>query len=358
MYDYVVVGAGMAGAVFAREVKDRGFKVLVIDQADTVGGTCASKEVEGIHVHLHGPHVFHTNDLRLWKYIHRFADFMTFNLRMKSMSRGKLYSFPINLMTLNQLWGVKTPDEARKRLESECVPVESPRNLEEWTLSKMGKELYERFIYGYTRKQWGREPKDLPAFIIRRIPLRFSFNDNHFFDPFQGQPVGGYTKMFERILDGIEVRLQTDYFKDRGSFDRLGQQVVYTGRIDRFFDYCFGALDFRTLRFENQRVEGDFQGCPVVTYPDSDIPFTRITEHKHFEMLEVGHSITSREFAEEGTRESHPYYPINDERNNKLAQRYLELPTKTVFLGRAARYQYIDMDQAIAQALATVARVV
>jgi UDP-galactopyranose mutase len=356
MYDYVVVGAGMAGSVFAREMADRGRKVLVIDQADTVGGTCASKEIEGIHVHLHGPHVFHTNDLRLWKYVHRFADFMTFNLRMKSMLRDRLYSFPINLMTLYQLWGVRTPDEARRRLESERVKIESPRNLEEWALSHMGRELYESFIYGYTVKQWGRDPKALPAAILRRIPLRFSFNDNHFFDPYQGQPVGGYTRMFERILDGIEVRLGVDYLNDKSSFDKLGQ-VVYTGRIDRFFDYCFGVLDFRTVRFETERREGDFQGCPVVTYPDRKVPFTRITEHKHFEMLDIGHTFISREFAEEGTRESPPYYPVNDEKNSALVRKYLEIPSKAIFLGRAARYQYLDMDQAIAQALATVERV-
>lgn len=356
MYDFVVVGAGMAGAVFAREMADRGRKVLVIDQADTVGGACATKEIEGIHVHLHGPHVFHTKDIRIWKYIHRFADFMTFNLRMKSVSRGKLYSFPINLMTLYQLWGVRTPEEARKRLESEQVKIESPRNLEEWALSRMGKELYELFIHGYTVKQWGRDPKTLPAEILRRVPLRFSFNDNHFFDPYQGQPVGGYTQMFERILDGIEVRLGVDYLNDKSGFDKLGQ-VVYTGRIDRFFDYRFGVLDFRTVRFETERREGDFQGCPVVTYPDIDVPFTRITEHKHFEMLDIGHTVISREFAEEGTRESHPYYPVNDEKNSALAKKYLEIPAKAMFLGRAARYQYIDMDQAIAQALATAARI-
>lgn len=352
-YDFVVVGAGMAGAAFAREMTDRGRKVLVIDRADTVGGACASKEMDGIHVHLHGPHVFHTNDLYLWKYAHRFANFMTFNLRMKSMSRGSLYSFPINLMTLGQLWGVVTPEQARKRIEAEREQIENPRNLEEWALSQMGRELYERFIYGYTVKQWGRDPKDLPALIIRRIPLRLNFNDNHFFDPYQGQPVGGYTRMFERILEGVEVRLGTDYFDDKPGFDRLGQ-VVYTGRVDRFFDYRFGALDFRTIRFELERHEGDFQGCPVVTHPDLTTPFTRITEHKHFEMLEIGHTFISREFAEEGTLESHPYYPINDEKNNALARKYLGLPTKAVFLGRAARYQYLDMDQAIAQALKLV----
>jgi UDP-galactopyranose mutase len=356
MYDFVVVGAGMAGAVFAREMADRGKKVLVLDKADTIGGTCASKEIEGIHVHLHGPHVFHTSDLRIWKYIHRFADFMTFNLRMKSMSRGKLYSFPVNLMTLYQLWGVRTPEEAKRKLESECVKIENPRNLEEWALSQMGRELYETFFYGYTVKQWGRDPKTLPAAIIRRIPLRVNYNDNHFFTPYQGQPVGGYTRMFEKILEGIEVRLGVDYFDDAASFQKLGR-VVYTGRIDRFFDYHFGALDFRTVRFENERHEGDFQGCPVVTYPDLDVPFTRITEHKHFEMLEIGHTFISREFSEEATQKSHPYYPVIDEKNSALVRRYLEIPTKTIFLGRAARYQYLDMDQAIAQALATVERV-
>jgi UDP-galactopyranose mutase len=354
-YDFVVVGAGMAGAVFAREMTDRGRKVLVLDSADTVGGACASTEREGIHVHLHGPHVFHTSDLRIWKYIHRFADFMTFNLRMKSMSRGKLYSFPVNLMTLNQLWGVVTPEQARARLDREREKIENPRNLEEWALSQMGRELYEMFFYGYTIKQWGRDPKDLPSLIIRRIPLRFNFNDNHFFTPYQGQPVGGYSRMFEKILEGIEVRLGVDYIHHKSEFDKLGQ-VVYTGRLDRFFDYCFGTLDFRTVRFEIERHAGDFQGCPVVTYPDIAIKHTRITEHKHFEMLDVGHTFISREFAEEATRESPPYYPINDEKNNSLAKKYLDTPTKAIFLGRAARYQYLDMDQAIAQALSLVAR--
>ncbi len=350
-YDFVVVGAGMAGATFAREATDRGKRVLVIDSAGTVGGMCASAETEGIHVHLHGPHVFHTNDVRIWRHAHRFADFNTFNLRMKSMSRGRLFSFPINLMTLHQLWGVKTPDEARRRLEAERVPCVSPANLEEWALSSMGRELYERFFLGYTVKQWGRDPKDLPALIVRRIPVRLNFNDNHFFDAFQGQPVGGYTRMFERMLDGIEVRLGTDYFEDRGTFDRIGR-VVYTGRLDRFFGYRFGELHFRTLRFENSRLDGDFQGCPVVAYPDPDVPFTRITEHKHFEMLDVVHTVISREFSEEATRDSVPHYPVNDRRNDSLVRRYLEIPTEAIFIGRAARYQYLDMDQAMAQALA------
>jgi UDP-galactopyranose mutase len=354
-YDFVVVGAGMAGAAFAREMADRGRKVLVIDKADTVGGACASTEVEGIHVHLHGPHVFHTNDLRIWKYIHRFADFMTFNLRLKSMSGGRLYSMPVNLMTLNQLWGIRTPEEAKLRLDRERIPFEKPANLEEWALSQLGPDLYERFIRGYTLKQWGRDPRALPALILRRLPLRLNFNDNHFFDRFQGQPIGGYTRMFKRMLGGIEVRLGTDYFDDRDAFDRLGQ-VVYTGRIDRFFGYRFGDLHFRTLRFEHSRIEGDFQGCPVVAYPDPEVPFTRVTEHKHFEMLDVGHSVISREYAEEGTRDSQPYYPVNDERNDALARRYLEIPTKTIFLGRTARYQYLDMDQAIAQALSLAER--
>jgi UDP-galactopyranose mutase len=350
-YDFVVVGAGMAGAVFAREATDHGKKVLIIDKAPIPGGACASRKIAGIDVHLHGPHVFHTQNRGIWRYVHRFADFLPLILRMKSMSRGRIYSFPINLMTLNQLWGVQTPSEAERLLELKCARIENPSNLEEWALANLGEELYERFIYGYTLKQWGRNPSTLPACILRRIPVRLNFNDNHFVDAYQGVPIDGYSEFFESLLEGIEVRLGVDYFQDRERFDRMGQ-IVYTGRLDQFFDYRFGELPFRTVRFETQDLEGDYQGCPVVTYPDLNVSFTRITEHKHFGLVVNPRTIISREFSEEGTRDSYPHYPINDAANTALAERYLRTPTSALFIGRAARYQYLDMDQAIAQAIA------
>jgi len=349
-YDFVVVGAGLAGAVFAREVADHGKKVLVLDKAEVPGGACSSRSMSGIDVHLHGPHVFHTQSLKLWKYVHRFAEFLPLNLRMKSMSQGQIYSFPINLMTLRQLWGVQTPAEAKTLLDSKCARIAHPKNLEEWALANLGEELYERFIYGYTLKQWGRDPKTLPACILRRIPIRLTFNDNHFADAFQGVPMDGYAAFFHALLDGIEVQLDVDYFGDRTRIDRMGQ-LVYTGRIDQFYDYRCGELPFRTVRFETQELTGDFQGCPVVTYPDLEVSFTRITEHKHLGLTQSKNTIISREFSEEGTKDSYPHYPINDTANTALAEQYLGLRTTAYFLGRAARYQYLDMDQTIAQSL-------
>jgi len=352
-YDYVIVGAGFFGATCAHELSRRGCKVLVLDRRDHIGGNCYTECVEGIPVHKHGAHIFHTNDERIWRYVNRFANFRQYCHRVKVSSEGRLLSFPINLMTLHQLWRVKTPEEAEKRLAEERVPCENPRNLEEWCLSAIGRELYQTFIEGYTAKQWGRPPRELPASIVRRIPVRLSMDDSYFDDRFVGIPEEGYTPIFGRMLDGIEVRTGCDFFEDRKAFERLGR-VIFTGKIDEYFDYRFGELEYRSLRFEEELVDGDFQGCAVVNYTDADVPHTRIIEHKHLYGIYSPKSVITREFPDSYEIGKEPYYPIAGEKGKALYERYKELPAETIFGGRCGRYVYWDMHQAIGAALTLV----
>ncbi len=357
-YDYLVVGAGVFGAVFAREMTNAGKKCLVIDQNSHIGGHCYTKEVDGIVIHQYGPHIFHTEDLKIWEYVHQYCAFTPFCHRVKVNYRNQIFSFPINLMTLYQLWGVKTPEEASQRLEAAKIPNTSPQNLEEWVLSQVGKEIYDIFIQGYTSKQWGRSPRELPAFIIKRLPIRLNFNDTYYNDPYQGIPVGGYTRLFENLLYGIELHLNENYFDKKEFWDQQASKVVFTGRIDHYYNYRHGELEYRTLRFENERLEiPDFQGTAVVNYTDIDIPFTRITEYKHFENKNLPYTIISKEFPDEWDKNKIPYYPVNTPENNARYALYLEESKRNpniIFGGRLAEFKYYDMHQVIASALSRV----
>lgn len=350
-YDFVIVGAGLFGATLARELVDRGKKVLVVDKAPYVGGACYTEEVEGVVVHRFGPHVFHTNDLRIWAYVQRFAEFRQFMVRTKAIHQGRIYSLPFNLMTFHQLWGVRTPGEAERKLKEVRFRIENPTTIEEWALSQFGEEITAKFIREYTRKQWGRDACDLPAAILKRLPFRLTFDDNYFDDRYQGIPVGGYTPFFLRLLEGIEVRLGCDYLENRDELDCLGQ-VIYSGRVDALFEYRFGDLEFRTCRFGTQVMDGDFQGNPVIHYVGAEQPFTRVIEHKHFEKPTAPRSPVTWEYPGECGREGQPFYPINDAGNQELYERYAALPSRVILGGRLGKYRYIDMHQVIAQAWA------
>jgi UDP-galactopyranose mutase len=355
MYDYLIVGSGLYGSVFAHEANKAGKTCLVLEKKEHIGGNIYTKNVGGIHVHEYGPHIFHTSSKKIWDYVNQFATFNNFVNRPKVDYKGKLYSFPINLLTLYQLWGVKTPEEAIEKLLASKVKINNPQNLEEWCLNEIGTELYETFIKGYTQKQWKTDPKELPTFIIKRIPIRTNFDDNYYFDTYQGIPIGGYTQIIEKMLSGIEVKLNTDYLADKETWDKVAKKVLYTGPIDAYFNYQFGDLDYRTTSFEHEMVPiKDYQGNALINYTDVNVPYTRIIEHKHFDPVNVPHTLITREYPEDWKRGLTPYYPINNEKNTKIYNQYKEL-TKTLpnvlFGGRLAEYKYYDMHQVIAAAL-------
>jgi UDP-galactopyranose mutase len=355
MYDYLIVGSGLYGSVFAHEANKAGKTCLVLEKKEHIGGNIYTRNVGGIHVHEYGPHIFHTSSKKIWDYVNQFATFNNFVNRPKVDYKGKVYSFPINLLTLYQLWGVKTPEEAIEKLLASKVKIDNPQNLEEWCLNEIGTELYETFIKGYTQKQWKTDPKELPTFIIKRIPIRTNFDDNYYFDTYQGIPVGGYTQIIEKMLSGIEVKLNTDYLANKESWDKVAKKVLYTGPIDAYFNYQFGDLDYRTTSFEHEMVPiKDYQGNALINYTDVNVPYTRIIEHKHFDPVNVPHTLITREYPEDWKRGLTPYYPINNEKNTKIYNQYREL-TKTLpnvlFGGRLAEYKYYDMHQVIAAAL-------
>ena len=359
-YDYLIVGCGIYGATFAQQATEHGYKCLLIDKRNHIGGNCYTDKKDDIDIHKYGPHIFHTNSDKIWSYVNRFASFNNFINRPKVSYNNKIYSFPINLMTLYQLWGVTTPSQAIDKLNQVRIPHNDPKNLEDWVLSQVGEEIYRTFIYGYTKKQWGTEPKNLPSFIIKRLPIRLSFDDNYYFDKYQGIPINGYTSMISNMIDGIECRLNIDYFSNRSYYDDMAHRVVYTGPIDRFFDYEFGNLEYRTLSFETTKLNiPDYQGNAIINLTDHNIPHTRIVEHKHFNIAKTKDlSVTyiTKEFSETWTNLSDPYYPINNEVNNNRYTQYAELAKKTseikyIFGGRLAEYQYYDMHQVIASAL-------
>ncbi len=355
MYDYLIIGAGIYGSVFANELTKVGKKVLVIDKREHIGGNCYTKNIDGINVHKYGPHIFHTSDKRVWDYVNNLVPFNHFSYRPKIKYKDKIYSLPINMMSLYQVYGVKTPEEAQRKLDEVKVQNEKPNNLEEWILSQVGPELYEIFVKGYTTKQWGRDPKELPSSIIRRLPIRLTFDDNYYFDNHQGIPIGGYTKIFEKLLENIEVKLGVDYFSQKEYYNSIANKVLYTGPIDQFYDYQFGKLEYRSLEFKTEKLEiPNYQGIAGMNYGDINIEYTRIIEHKHFEFGEQPTTVITKEYPRSN---GEPYYPINDKINNTRYNEYKQLmdkETKFLFGGRLADYKYYDMHQVFASALKRV----
>ncbi len=361
-YDYLIVGAGLYGAVFARQAMDAGKKVLVIDRRNHVAGNVYTEDVEGIHVHRYGAHIFHTNSRRVWSYITRFAEFNRFTNSPVANYKGELYSLPFNMYTFNKMWGVVTPEQAAAKIAEQRREITGePRNLEEQAISLVGRDIYEKLIKGYTEKQWGRDCRELPAFIIKRLPVRLTFDNNYFNALHQGIPMGGYTRMVERLLRGAEVRLGCDYFADRPRWDALADRVVYTGPIDAYFGYRLGTLEYRSVRFETELLDiPNFQGNAAVNYTDRETPWTRIIEHKWFEFgkddrgNDIPVTVISREYSSEWKPGDEPYYPVNDAKNSALYQQYKALAEQernVIFGGRLGEYRYYDMDQVIAAAL-------
>ncbi|WP_418262308.1 UDP-galactopyranose mutase [Flavobacterium faecale] len=356
-YDYLIVGSGLFGNVFAHEATKKGKKCLVIDKRNHFGGNIYCENIEDINVHKYGAHIFHTNDKYIWDYVNQFAEFNNYINSPLSLSKGKLYNLPFNMNTFYQLWGCTTPTEAKQKIDNQIKEfgVENPQNLEEQALSLVGKDIYKSLIKEYTEKQWGRKATELPAFIIKRLPVRFTFDNNYFNDKYQGIPIGGYNKITEGLLKGIEVQLNTNFFDDRTYYESLADKIVFTGKIDEYFNYEFGKLEYRSLRFETEILDTEnFQGNAVVNYNDLNIPFTRIIEHKHFEFGKQKKTIVTKEYPENWTSEKEAYYPINDEVNQKKYSQYKELSLKSkdvIFGGRLAEYKYYDMHQIIASAL-------
>ena len=362
MYDYLIVGAGLFGAVFAQQAKAVGKNVLVVDKRSHIGGNVYTDIVEGIHVHTYGAHIFHTNNKVIWDYVNRFAEFNRFTNSPLANYRGTLYSLPFNMYTFHQMWGVVTPEEAEREIarQRSAAGITKPKNLEEQAISLVGTDIYEKLVKGYTEKQWGRDCKDLPAFIIRRLPVRFTFDNNYFNALYQGIPVEGYTQMVANMLEGIDVRLNTDYLQNKNELDALAHKVVYTGPIDAYFGYCLGHLEYRSVRFETEVLDmPNYQGNAVINYTDRETPFTRIIEHKHFAFSTQPKTVISREYSSEWHPGDEPYYPVNDEKNSALYTKYEALAdakSNVIFGGRLGQYKYYDMDAVIAFALETAAK--
>lgn len=356
-YDYLIVGSGLFGSVFAHEATKTGKKCLVIDKRNHSGGNIHCENIEGINVHKYGPHIFHTNDKKIWDYVKQFTDFNHFVYSPLSLSRGKLYNLPFNMNTFYQLWGTKTPAEAKAKIDEQVkmYGVKEPKNLEEQALSLVGKDIYENLIKGYTEKQWGRKASELPAFIIKRLPVRFTFDNNYFNDKYQGIPVGGYNNIIENLLKNIEVRLNTDFLENKNFFESIATKIVFTGKIDEYFDYQYGKLEYRSLRFESEILETEnFQGNAGINYNDSEFEYTRIVEHKHFEFGNQKKTVITKEYPENWTSEKEAYYPINNEKNQEIYLKYKKLSENVnhvIFGGRLAEYKYYDMHQVIASAL-------
>ena len=362
MYDYLVVGSGLYGSIFAREATNKGYKVLVVDKRSNVGGNIYTEKVEGINLHKYGAHIFHTNLKEVWDYLNQFCTFNRFTNSPVANYKGELFSLPFNMYTFNKMWGVVTPEEAAAKIEEQRKEITGePKNLEEQAISLVGRDIYEKLVKGYTEKQWGRDCKELPSFIIKRLPVRLTFDNNYFNALYQGIPVGGYTKMIENILNEIEVRLNCDYLENREDLNKLAKKVVYTGPIDAFFDYKLGTLEYRSVKFENEILDiPNFQGNAAINYTDKETPWTRIIEHKWFEFgkdeegKDIPRTIISREYSSEWKPGDEPYYPVNDEKNGSLYTQYKELASKeknVIFGGRLGEYKYYDMDATVASVL-------
>ncbi len=365
MYNYLIVGAGLYGAVCARELADAGKSVLVIDKRKHIGGNVYTEDVEGIHVHKYGAHIFHTNNRKVWDYVQRFAEFNRFTNSPVANYKGELFSLPFNMYTFNKMWGVVTPEEAEAKIAEQKKEISwEPRNLEEQAISLVGRDIYEKLIKGYTEKQWGRACSELPAFIIKRLPVRLTFDNNYFNALYQGIPIGGYTKMVKRMLEGVEVRTGVDYLEEKAILDGLAEKVIYTGPIDAYFGFKLGTLEYRSVKFETELLDiPNYQGNAAVNYTDKETPWTRIIEHKWFEFgkddqgNDLAKTVISREYSSEWKPGDEPYYPVNDEKNGKLYTEYKKLAEeeeKVIFGGRLGEYKYYDMDQVIAAALKRV----
>lgn len=356
-YDYLIVGAGLFGAVFAHQMVKAGKSCLVLDKREHIAGNIYCEEVEGIHVHKYGAHIFHTSNRAVWEYVGQFAEFNHYINSPVAVYQDELYNLPFNMNTFSKMWGIKTPEEAKAKIAGQIAElgITEPKNLEEQALSLVGRDVYEKLVKGYTEKQWGRSCKELPAFIIKRLPLRFIYDNNYFSDPFQGIPKGGYTKLVERLLEGSDILLGTDFFDYRKEHQGEYGKVVYTGMLDRYFDYRLGVLEYRSVRFENELLDMEnYQGNAVVNYTEREVPYTRIIEHKHFEFGTQPKTVISKEYPSEWQQGKEPYYPVNDEKNEALAAQYRELAQKeenVIFGGRLGQYRYYDMDKVVEAAL-------
>lgn len=359
-YDYLIVGAGLFGAVFAYEATKRGKKCLVIDKRDHIGGNIYCESIEGINVHKYGAHIFHTSNKEIWEYVNQFAEFNNYINAPVAIYKDELYNLPFNMNTFSKMWGIKTPAQAKAKIAEQIAElgITEPKNLEEQALSLVGRDVYEKLIKGYTEKQWARDCKELPSFIIKRLPLRFTYDNNYFNDRYQGIPIGGYTPIIEKMLVGSDLMLSTDYFEFIKENSDIATKTVFTGQIDRYFDYKLGVLEYRSVRFETEVLDTDnYQGNAVVNYTEREIPFTRIIEHKHFEFGTQPKTVISREYSSEWTQGDEPYYPINNDKNNALYEQYKALADATpnvIFGGRLGQYKYYDMDKVIMSALETV----
>ena len=366
-YDYLIVGSGLFGSIFAYEANKRGKKVLVIDKRPHIAGNIYTENKDGINVHKYGAHIFHTSNKEVWDYINQFAEFNRYTNSPVARYKNELYNMPFNMNTFNKLWGVVTPEEAQAKIEQEKkeAGITEPKNLEEQAISLVGKTIYEKLVKGYTEKQWGRKCTELPSFIIKRLPVRFIYDNNYFNDKYQGIPMGGYTQIIEKLLDGIEVKLDYDYFEHKQELDNIAEKIVFTGPIDKYYDYKFGELEYRSLRFEEEELDiPNYQGNAVVNYTEYEVKYTRIIEHKHFEYAKslgqedtISKTIITREYPDTWNREKEAYYPINNDKNNELYQKYADLASKdknVIFGGRLGMYKYYDMDKVIAEALKCV----
>lgn len=360
-YDYLIVGAGLYGSIFAYEMSKKGKKCFVIDKRNHIGGNIYCENIEGINVHKYGAHIFHTCNKEVWEYINQFCEFNNYINSPIANYKGEIYNLPFNMNTFNKLWGVVTPEEAKAKIEEQKkeFSINEPKNLEEQAISLIGKDIYEKLIKGYTEKQWGRKATELPTFIIKRLPVRFTYDNNYFNDRYQGIPIGGYTKIIEKMLKGIEVKLNTNFFDNREYFENIAEKIVFTGMIDEFYNYKFGKLEYRSLRFETEILdEENYQGNAVVNYTEREIPYTRIIEHKHFEFGKQEKTVITKEYPSEWKEGDEPYYPVNDEKNNKLYEKYRELAEKEeniIFGGRLGEYKYYDMDKIIQRTLEVIA---
>lgn len=362
MYDYLIVGSGLFGSIFAYEANKKGKKCLVIDKRNHVGGNIYTEKIEKINVHKYGAHIFHTSNKEIWNYINQFAEFNRYTNSPVARYKNEVYNLPFNMNTFNKLWGVFSPEEAKKKIAEELaeVNIDEPRNLEEQAIKLVGKTIYEKLVKGYTEKQWGRKATELPAFIIKRLPVRFIYDNNYFNDLYQGIPVGGYTQIIEKMLKGIDVKLNCDYFNNREELNKIAKKIIFTGTIDQYYNYQFGELEYRSVRFETEILDMEnYQGNAVVNYTEYEIPYTRIIEHKHFEFGNQPKTVISKEYSDVWTKDKEPYYPVNDDKNNKLYLKYKEIAakdSKVIFGGRLGQYKYYDMDKVIIEALNCVRR--